>query len=182
MNRNAERIALHQREGRAGHLQSIIASHGTDDRTRERALAHPKVTMQRDDVSSAEGNCEIFAELKRSRFVGEVQDDWSFACHHYSAAARIPSGASGNRQTTAVPRPSPVSISTVPPWSSTKLFTIESPSPAPRRRPPVLRDSNRLKMDRSTSGAMPGPLSWTRNTTPSPLSHAEIVTRPPSGA
>src|SRR4029450_7991428 len=86
--------------------------------------------------------------------------------------------AAGSTKRIVVPRPGSLSAEIVPPWAWTRLFAIASPSPEPRDSGERAKRSNTCA---SSSGAMPSPVSVTRNATPPSSRSAAIVTLPPDG-
>src|SRR3989441_955524 len=97
------------------------------------------------------------------------------------AAAPTLEGVSGSENEKVLPRPTTLSTQMRPPCSSTRRFASASPSPVPSLPRAVLVCSNSWKMRKMSSGAMPGPVSFTaKNTCPS-LRRALTSTRPRSG-
>ena len=91
----------------------------------------------------------------------------SYQCTTYGALS--PSGRPfGIEKKKVEPLPKVLSTQIRPPCASTMPLVIGSPSPAPRRRALDAACQNRSKTCGKFSGAIPGPVSVTQNST-SPL-------------
>ncbi len=90
-----------------------------------------------------------------------------FASFRPTAASPATTFTAGKRTVKTEPTPTRDSSETVPPATSTRRLTIASPSPVPSNTLPPRRErscSNGLKTASARSGAMPIPVSATRNT------------------
>ncbi len=65
-------VGLHQREGRARHLQAVIVENRPDQRPRQRCLAGAEPAGEPDHVARPKDRGEVLGEARRRRFVGEV--------------------------------------------------------------------------------------------------------------
>src|SRR3954447_1388861 len=167
-------VTLHQREGRARHLQRLVAGEITDHGARCGSLAGTEIAGERDDVARADQQRQICHQLRGGRLVDERDGECGRFSH--SAASRCAAWSVGKSQITTVPLPTIESTRTLPPCSSTKERTSERPSPAPRCLEPLEWLSNQSNTLSLTSAGMPGPESVTAKTTLCAARLALIVT------
>ena len=66
-----QRIGLHQREGRARHVERLVVRKMPDQRARERGLAGAEVARQRDEIARLEDRREVDREPARRELVRE---------------------------------------------------------------------------------------------------------------
>src|SRR5581483_2044498 len=114
--------------------------------SRRRRMSEPtklSVALHNETASAqlmADQQREVGHQLRGSRLV--VKRDGEFGGFAHSAASRCAAWSVGKSQITTVPLPTTESTCTLPPCSSTKERTSDSPSPAPRCRDPWERLSN----------------------------------------
>src|SRR5581483_3566036 len=158
-------VDLAERERRAWHLRRLVPHQGRDQRPCERGLAGAHLAGQSDDIAAPDLEGE---EIGQPDHTGLIEVERPLEAH-----ARAASGAgsglrmplSGKRTVTRVPSPGSDSSAMVPPCSSTRLLTIDRPSPAPRCLEPWLRLSKRSSTRCCWSLGMPTPWSCTANAT-----------------
>src|SRR5262249_47528530 len=168
-------VTLHQREGRARHFQRLVGGKVADHGARRGGLAGTEITAQRDHIPRADQQREIGHQLRSGRLVGK-RDGECRGRRVHSAASRCAAWSVGKSQVTVVPLPTIESTRTLPPCSSTKERTSDSPSPAPRCREPCERLSNQLKTLSFMSAGIPGPESVTVKTTLRSVRRALMLT------
>jgi hypothetical protein len=66
-----QRIGLHQREGRARHVERVIGGKMPDQRTRKRGLARPEIPGECDEVARLEHRRDVGCKPARCLLVGE---------------------------------------------------------------------------------------------------------------
>ena len=70
--RDAQGIALHQREGRARHLKELVVGDGADQRPRKGRLPGTEVAEKGDQVTGPDGPGDVLAEADGLCLVGEM--------------------------------------------------------------------------------------------------------------
>jgi len=66
-----QRVGLHQREGRARHVERVVARQMPDQRARERGLTRAEVARERDEVAGLEDRGDIGREPARRPLIRE---------------------------------------------------------------------------------------------------------------
>ena len=79
-------VALRQREGRARHLQRIVAGEIADHRARRRGLAGAEIARQRDDVAGSDQQREIGHQM-RGRGLVRQRDRECRRCRSFGGVA-----------------------------------------------------------------------------------------------
>ena len=134
--RLAELLALKIRVG------DVIALRG-DLGACQRRLAGPDLSGKGHDIALAQLEGQQLREPDDAGFIEVARKHRAHALAASGAGSGRLMPSSGKRTVTHVPRPGSDSSDMVPPCSSTRLLTIDRPSPAPRCLEPWLRLSKR---------------------------------------
>ena len=90
-------IGLHEREGRARHVERGVAGQRPHQRARQRGLAGAEIALQRDDVAGTKRGGDVLAE-QRGRFL--IRQDAFDRRHEHALLCRCCAGAGRHRRET----------------------------------------------------------------------------------
>ena len=166
--RNTHVVGLHESKRRAWDFKGRIVGQGADDGAGQCRFARAKIALEQQHIAGAQGHGNVLAKALGLSLVRQVQAGWCRTPRLLRRVAQTAEFRLGREKTDDGGALARTGVDAhVPPCNSTKLFTIAKPSPAPRRRPPLLRASKRPKAWSSISCGMPGPSSCTENSVPS---------------